>query len=563
MAIKIFFPTSCSAAENGLLIGRWLEEHRSAVILATLQFPFIPANVKEYLSQLERATGMSLSVLGTWSHSKAEADEKMENFLGELSRIFKHSPWLRMARESTSKFWDCRIERLEDGASEDVVLVYYDQMKVMLSELHSASEHSEIAAMFNTVAKNQLLFANDKYEEGPVKLTHWQSEGMEASIIVELMKQASVPVCAVLSFFVSVITTICSLRVLSGKPLSFLWNKLSTCEQLGKRLENLRVISRPENAPDHPTFMRKASIVMSLLLDIVLGIVLMSWLYQGNRIGQLADALMPVADRVALELQGLLQWLMGAPAGLKMNRALDEVLGRFFMYHIHLWISYIRLMSPFIEVILWYIGLSACLGLSVALSILSDIIALLTFHIYCFYVYGARLYCLKMHGLSSLWRLFRGKKWNVLRQRVDSCSYDLDQLFLGTLLFTILLFLLPTTALYYLVFTLLRLIIIMVQGVIQMTIDLLSTIPFYALLLRLCRSYRLAAGVKFQMLEQKSGKPLRLLMQINPLPYGQVLETYRLPSRRCYPKDSWGSLCKKLFIGEVIYPWKQKKNKQQ
>lgn len=41
-----------------------------------------------------------------------------------------------------------------------------------------------------------------------------------------------------------------------------------------------------------------------------------------------------------------------------------------------------------------------------------------------------RLYCLKIYGLSSLWRLFRGKKWNVLRQRVDSCSYDLDQVVL-------------------------------------------------------------------------------------------------------------------------------------
>lgn len=40
---------------------------------------------------------------------------------------------------------------------------------------------------------------------------------------------------------------------------------------------------------------------------------------------------------------------------------------------------------------------------------------------------SVRLYCLKISGLSSLWRLFRGKKWNVLRQRVDSCSYDLDQ----------------------------------------------------------------------------------------------------------------------------------------
>lgn len=48
-------------------------------------------------------------------------------------------------------------------------------------------------------------------------------------------------------------------------------------------------------------------------------------------------------------------------------------------------------MSPFVETILWYGGLSAGLGLSFALALLSDMVALLTFHIYCFYVYGARL----------------------------------------------------------------------------------------------------------------------------------------------------------------------------
>ena len=41
-----------------------------------------------------------------------------------------------------------------------------------------------------------------------------------------------------------------------------------------------------------------------------------------------------------------------------------------------------------------------------------------------------------------------GKKWNVLRQRTDSYAYDVDQLFLGTLLFTVSAFLLPTVVTY-------------------------------------------------------------------------------------------------------------------
>jgi hypothetical protein len=48
-----------------------------------------------------------------------------------------------------------------------------------------------------------------------------------------------------------------------------------------------------------------------------------------------------------------------------------------------------------------------------------------------------------------IWCAGKGKRWNALRDRVDSYDYDLDQLFLGTLLFTISLFLLPTVLTYY------------------------------------------------------------------------------------------------------------------
>nr|XP_020032194.1 phosphatidylinositol N-acetylglucosaminyltransferase subunit Q isoform X4 [Castor canadensis] len=474
MVLKAFFPTCCASADSGLLVGRWVPEQSIAVVLAVVHFPFIPIQVKQLLAQVQQVSRVGVTVLGTWCHRQQEPEEDLGHFLEGLGAIFSHEPWLQLCREKGSKFWSCKATRrqvpaISGSPSEDqVMLIFYDQRKVLLSWLHppavlpdrqagdATASAGGLAAVFGTVARSEVLFCSDQFDEGPVRLSHWQSEGVETSILVELAKRASGPVCLLLASLLSLVSAARICRLWKLWPLPFIGSKLSTFEQLRHRLEHLTLVFSTQKAQNPTQLMRKANILVSVLLDVALGLLLLSWLHSNNRIGKLADALIPVADHVAEELQHLLQWLMGAPAGLKMNRALDQVLGRFFLYHIHLWISYIHLMSPFIERILWHVGLSACLGLTVALSILSDIIALLTFHIYCFYVYGARLYCLKIYGLSSLWRLFRGKKWNVLRQRVDSCSYDLDQLFIGTLLFTILVFLLPTTALYYLVFTLFR-----------------------------------------------------------------------------------------------------------
>uniref|UniRef100_A0A4W3IU33 Phosphatidylinositol glycan anchor biosynthesis, class Q n=1 Tax=Callorhinchus milii TaxID=7868 RepID=A0A4W3IU33_CALMI len=580
MVVKLFFPSCCSEADSGLLIGRWIEEQNAAVILAVIHYPFIPGQVKQYLNEIHDATKVDVCVLGSWNKHNSGPKEDLSQFLEDLSSIFPHDLWLQLKQEKQNQsVFSCQLVE-KDGKDkiEKVILIHYDQRKVMLSKLHgldsktpqdigntemdSKNITSDFATIFDTVSQCEILFMIDQYDDTPIKFTHWQTEGREASIIVELVKQASVPICMALSFFVTLVSYISLSVLLNVWPLRFLWSKLSTCVQVAHRLEHLQMITSTTKAQTHSEFMRKANLFVSFLIDVALGILLISWLYQKNRIGQLAGALVPFADYIAKELQNLLEWLMGAPAGLKMNKALDQVLGRFFLYHIHLWISYIHLMSPFIEMILWYAGLSACLGLTIALSIVSDIIALLTFHIYCFYVYGARLYCFKIYGLSSLWRLFRGKKWNVLRQRVDSCSYDLDQLFIGTLLFTILLFLLPTTALYYLVFTLLRLVVVIVQGLIHLFVDLINSLPFYALGLRLCRPYVLAVGVKFDVFQKVSDKPLHLLMQINPLTYGMIIQHYRLATYSCYPKDSWAALCKKLFIGELIYPWRHKTEKQ-
>ncbi len=45
-----------------------------------------------------------------------------------------------------------------------------------------------------------------------------------------------------------------------------------------------------------------------------------------------------------------------------------------------------------------------------------------------------------------------GKRLNPLRKRVDSVNYDLDQLLLGTICFSCLIFLFPTIFIYYSLF---------------------------------------------------------------------------------------------------------------
>ncbi|XP_067933525.1 phosphatidylinositol N-acetylglucosaminyltransferase subunit Q-like isoform X1 [Watersipora subatra] len=153
----------------------------------------------------------------------------------------------------------------------------------------------------------------------------------------------------------------------------------------------------------------------------------------------------------------LLDWLMGVPAGLKLNYNLAAFLSRFFAYHIWLWAGYLKLAGKYFDVIsltIFAIGLPG--GASLQVAILQDALKVFLLHMYCFYIYSSRLYSLTCYALLSLWRLFRGLKWNILRQRVDHASYDSTQLFIGTLLFAILLFTLPTVFLYHLVFATLR-----------------------------------------------------------------------------------------------------------
>lgn len=57
MVLKVFFPQCCNRADSGLLVGRWISGHDSAVVLAVIHYPFIPGQVKQYVQKVSATPG--------------------------------------------------------------------------------------------------------------------------------------------------------------------------------------------------------------------------------------------------------------------------------------------------------------------------------------------------------------------------------------------------------------------------------------------------------------------------------------------------------------------------
>ena len=86
------------------------------------------------------------------------------------------------------------------------------------------------------------------------------------------------------------------------------------------------------------------------------------------------------------------------------------------------------------------------------LALCSDLLSLSTLHLYIFYSMSTTVFSFHTSAMGSLFNIFRGKKRNVIRNRVEPSDYTLDQLLVGAVLFTLAAFLLPTVLAYYLAF---------------------------------------------------------------------------------------------------------------
>jgi hypothetical protein len=159
------------------------------------------------------------------------------------------------------------------------------------------------------------------------------------------------------------------------------------------------------------------------------------------------------------------RWISDTPAGLKLNMQVSDRLASIVMLMLTASTdTYISFISLYCDVAIVASTLAVGLfGFAFARAFLVDCIALATAHLSLLRHTFNRLYTSVASVLQSLFALFRGKKINVLRQRVDTEAYDIEHRVLGSLFVLVAVFMFPTIAVYALALSAISVVIVVVS----------------------------------------------------------------------------------------------------
>lgn len=199
-----------------------------------------------------------------------------------------------------------------------------------------------------------------------------------------------------------------------------------------------------------------------LLVDVSLGVIFSCAIYQAQDL-----IWMKVVEYSSFALHvgvlDILDWFNNNPGGVKLNPMITQKVSAVVSLILRRWsLSLFNSRHVFQFFMRVWIGFGGC-GISFQIAMLLDALRVVTFPITLIHVLFSILYGFSVRLLYSMWLLFHGRKKNVLRQRVDTCDFDQNQLLFGVLLFVILAFVLPNFAAYHYLFVLLRLIVVAVM----------------------------------------------------------------------------------------------------
>nr|CCC47209.1 putative DNA-directed RNA polymerase II subunit 3 [Trypanosoma vivax Y486] len=183
-----------------------------------------------------------------------------------------------------------------------------------------------------------------------------------------------------------------------------------------------------------------------------------------------------------------MEWFKRWPAGLKTNEDLSMTLS--FLAElvlqeswasvknldwVHLFYKLLKSISPF--------------GASIAFAFMADICLTVSLHLLLLFRTLAVPYRLSHSVLVGLFLQFRGKKYNPLRKRTDTYDFSAEEMLMGTLIFTIVVFLFPTITVYYLYFAFVRSIVWLAREAFVAAAHITLCLPLYSIVYwALCRN---------------------------------------------------------------------------
>jgi len=159
---------------------------------------------------------------------------------------------------------------------------------------------------------------------------------------------------------------------------------------------------------------------------------------------------------------------------------LDKFLGRLLLELLNFWTIMSKHLSSFSPLI-YLMAPIGVLGISFQFALVHDFLTVVTSHIHSIYFLFAFLHRTVLEVLTTLMLMFRGKKFNILKQKVDAAEYKIEELLLGILVLVTTLFLLPTLLVYYISIIYLMVFIVVLISTLVILMKLSAGIPIYAI----------------------------------------------------------------------------------
>ncbi|KAF5941162.1 hypothetical protein HYC85_022329 [Camellia sinensis] len=243
-------------------------------------------------------------------------------------------------------------------------------------------------------------------------------------------------------------------------------------------------------------------------------------------------------------------WLMGVPAGFKLNTELARVLGMISLNAIQIWSTLWffvgSLFIHFVEVL----AISAVVfGLTTPAALIIDMILLATLHVSTLHWLISHLYSHQIQAITALWRLFSG----ILFVRdMIAMTTPVEQHIVGSLLFTPLLLLLPTTSVFYIFFTIMKTTISFICIAVEFIISVIHATPYIKIFLWFVRPRRFPSGIWFEIISCQSNA-------VDPMDIGCLHDT-STPSERTLQRPDQSSVLVSYLhsnfsnIRQVVWP---------